>query len=155
MITEQFAIEQVRRLGGLNFFPRDNPAAFEELVKAAMTAETEEACRKGFDTILFDSDDCPKPADIIRVMGIENEKINEHRPLKKKHSLCGGTGYVHGVYLVTKHIEETRDGEVHAWTDKRLLTTDEQIKQVKRTLKPKQQVIEASQMCDCHPGRTS
>jgi hypothetical protein len=155
MISEEFAKEQVRRMGGLNYLPRDNEAALAELIKAAMNAETEFACRRAFDSILHDSDDCPKPADLIRVINVENESVQELRPAVKKCPNCGGTSFVHGTFLVTKHSEQNREGEFSAWSTRELLTTDEQIKQTKLHLKPNQHVLEGSEMCDCHPGRTS
>jgi len=150
MVDKQFALEQIRRMGGLNNYPLHEEPAVTELIETAMTAETEAACRFAVDALLRDSDDCPTPAQLGRLIRLENERILErsvesHK--KAKCPLCGGTGYVHGVYLVTKHSREE-----HAWTDKQPLSTDAQIKAVRAHLQPNQQTLEGSAMCQCHAG---
>jgi hypothetical protein len=67
MVSKQFAIEQVKRFSGLDFFPTTDEA-FEELVLAVMTAKTEEVCIAGCAAILLDARKCPKPTDIRRQM---------------------------------------------------------------------------------------
>lgn len=150
MVDYQFATEQLRRMGGLNNYPLHDAPAINELVETAMTAETEAACRFAVDALLRDSDDCPTPAQLGRVIRLENERILERSTeahKKAKCPLCGGTGFVHGVFLVTKHSREE-----HAWTDKQPLTTDAQIKAVRAHLQPNQQILEGSEMCQCHAG---
>lgn len=152
MIDITFATEQIRRLGGLNYFPREYPAALEELIQVAMTAETEEACRKAFDSILYDSDDCPKPSDIRRVIAVENEKAREiartERTAPKTCPLCNGYGIKIRVYLITKTIKEI-EGDVRPRITRRWLESDEEITAARAALQPDQEIQEGAEKCSC------
>jgi hypothetical protein len=151
VVDQRIAEEQIRRLGGTNNYPIHMPEAWGELVKAALTANTETALRKAIDSLLYDSDDCPKPADLYRVIAVENDRINEStlRPPKPKCSKCGGLQFISGTYLVTRHYDQARD---YAWKTCQLLTTDVQIKAVRQHLQPTQEIYDGSEMCECHPG---
>lgn len=92
MIAATFALEQVRRLGQLDFYPKKDDAAIKELVKAAMTADTELILIKTVDCFVFDGGDCPKPADIFRTIARMSEKTYTLAPTKCE--LCGDSGFM-------------------------------------------------------------
>jgi hypothetical protein len=89
MIDRPSAKLQVRRLSGLDFFPADD-VAVEELISAALEAENHEACRKAFDSLIYDANRCPTPGDIRRVVRIENERFKSTwaNPIKPSEPLC-------------------------------------------------------------------
>lgn len=155
MIDITFATEQVRRLGGLNYFPREYPEALEELISVAMTAESENACRKAFDSILYDSDDCPKPADLRRVIAVENEKAREiaktERLAPRICPLCRGQGFKVRVYLITRTTEEI-EGAITPKISKRYLESEEAIRHARTSIQAGQEILEGVERCSCRVG---
>lgn len=101
MISEQFAIDQVRRLQCLRFFPGD-PLAIKELVVALREGASEESTASSvLDDFLASSRECPVPADIRRAIFARQEKAWEQEqpeqpvPSKSKYcSTCKGNGMV-------------------------------------------------------------
>jgi len=89
MISEDLAKDQVLRLSGLDYFPLE-PKAAQELVLAAMDAKTDDVCKKAFDSLCHDAVRCPVPADIRRMVRVENDKLEAkpENPLKSSGPLC-------------------------------------------------------------------
>jgi hypothetical protein len=82
-----------------------------------------------------------------------SEADERHRP-KSKCPICKGVMWISGTYLITKHVVRDEHGDVeYSWSDKQFLTTSEQIREVRKHLTPLQQVLDGSEMCDCHPGK--
>lgn len=92
MTDKTFALEQVRRLGQLDFYPKHDDAAIKELVKAAMSAETETLLVKAIDCFIFDGGESPKPADIFRTIARMSETSYQLGPTKC--DLCGDSGFM-------------------------------------------------------------
>jgi hypothetical protein len=90
MISIKFAEAQISRLEQLDFFPTDNKAAIKDLINAAMIAETETACATAIDAIVSEARECPKPADIRRLIIVTQTP----RPNPSEGCpFCYGTGF--------------------------------------------------------------
>jgi hypothetical protein len=158
MIDIAFANEQLRRLKSMKYFPSDE-AAQRELVMACAVADTYDICHKVIGEMVCDSSECPAPADIRRMIYAENERHAERRK-KTKCPICGGTGFISGIFLVTKHF----DGE-RSWTSKQRIESEPQRAAIVEALKrnaalPQHQqkwleIMEASEPCQCHAINTS
>ena len=67
MIDKTQAIQQLERLSGLDFFPKEKPAK-KELVLALQSAITEDIAAQFVSDWLAESNTCPKPAEIRRAI---------------------------------------------------------------------------------------
>ena len=90
MIERHVATQQVERFSGLDWYPREGPAV-KELVKAMQTAPSEAAAEYITNELVRDARECPKPADLYRLIGIEKEKRDS---LSKNCPTCHGTGFI-------------------------------------------------------------
>lgn len=90
-ISEQFALREIRRLTGLEFFPHF-PEAIKELAKALSTAPSEAAAVAFIDNWLRVNTAAPHPADIFSVFPPpEAESMKAAAPACP---ICGGCGFV-------------------------------------------------------------
>ncbi len=105
MIDDKIAGREIGRMIGLDFFPREK-AAMKELVSALACASTEPIAVAVISGWIADCTQCPKPADIRRLVG---DKNTERAQAAKKCEECGGSGFVivegwrtfHGVRMAT------------------------------------------------------
>lgn len=88
MIPATEATKQVQRLAGLDFFPRSDPAALKELRVAAEAAYTPEILTAVVDDWLASERECPKPADIRRMIWARQSPPEPRKDCPD----CGGTG---------------------------------------------------------------
>ena len=94
MITTAQASEQIQRLSGLDFFPRER-AALKELRLAAESAATVEILRSIIDDWIREYTVSPKPADLRRLITPHNqERASEARQRVRNCPECGGSGYL-------------------------------------------------------------
>jgi hypothetical protein len=163
MVKPEFASEQIRRLAGLNYYPRedDYAPALKELVEAARGADSEECLKTAISAILYDAEDCPKPADIRRVVRVENDRARELAESQRKESekrgpceFCHGTGWAVRTYILTRTAEEI-SGEVKPRVTKQYLLNDAEIETAKKSLSPGQEVISGVDRCSCQGKTTS
>jgi hypothetical protein len=163
MVSETIALEQVNRLWQLNYYPRDpeQSAALRELVTAAQGADSENCLKTAITAILYDSEDCPKPADIRRVVRVENERERELEAAREKEKprpgpcpFCYGIGFATRTYLLTRTTEEI-DGEVRMRVTKKYLISDEEIEAAKKSLAEGQEVISGGERCSCQTKMAS
>ena len=92
MIEESFAKQQLARMTGLHFFPKEGAAA-RELKLAIMVAETPTIAERVVDDIVATMHDAPTPK-LIREMAND---ANEKAELKRKMGCvkCDWTGWRH------------------------------------------------------------
>ena len=90
MIPSTTAARQLERLSGLDFFPREAPAK-KELRLAIECAITEQIAASVVSEWLAESNTCPKPAEIRRLINSRQEDIREQR---RNCPECDGTGFV-------------------------------------------------------------
>lgn len=79
-IKREFAKHQITRMGQLNGFPKDFPAAVAELVDALLTAPTEEIAKDVVSSFMEGANAetrCPFPSDI---RGAVTARLEEFRP---------------------------------------------------------------------------
>ena len=145
-----FAQEQIRRLGGLNGFPLGNQEATTELALALMAAPNEHIARRAIDSLLFGTDECPKPADIRRAVLTQAERAEsmDPSPPKPKCPTCGGLGFILERFVLT----EDKIDERHWVTHKTKLHFAEDTNLIRETMDSNQQIIETTRMCSCHPA---
>jgi len=159
MVTPEFAAEQIIRLAQLNYYPRedDYAPALRELVEAARGADSEDCLKQAIAQILYDAEDCPKPADIRRVVRIENERSREIAESQKREAairpqdlcpFCRGTHWAVRTYVIIKSTEEI-DGFVRLKISKRYLLNEEEIKEARISLQPDQEILEGVEKCSC------
>jgi len=102
MIAEAYAKAQVKRLAGLDFFPAE-PAAVRELVSALAPAKSESLARICIDSFLAEMTQCPKPAEIRRVLfdiSVEKEWQPADEKERSRCERCNGSGWVHEVRVI-------------------------------------------------------
>jgi hypothetical protein len=90
MIERHIAAQQTERFAGLDWYPREG-AALRELVKAMQTAPSEAAAEFITTELIRDARECPKPADLYRLIGLEKEKRDN---ISKNCPVCNGTGFI-------------------------------------------------------------
>jgi hypothetical protein len=90
VIDRAFAVAQVDRLCGLNWFPRDAPA-LRELVQVIESASSERVAEHVLTEWLREERECPKPSDLRRLIHQENEKLERRTSGCPK---CDGTGMI-------------------------------------------------------------
>src|ERR1700678_11476 len=90
MISPTEAAAQLERLSGLDFYPRakDQDAAVKELRLAAQSAETAGILRQVVDDWVSTQRECPKPADLRRLIWERNESTNSATPEKPEKWDC-------------------------------------------------------------------
>ncbi len=76
MIEKQFAANEVSRLAGLNWFPRE-PLPLNELILAVQSAATEVIAVYVVSEWLREQSEAPKPAQIRRMIWEENDKCEK------------------------------------------------------------------------------
>jgi hypothetical protein len=93
VIDKKVANEQIERLSGLDWYPRkDDFPAFKELSLALQSAESEFIAAHVINEWLASEVQCPKPAELRRLVNSENEKREAERTKNLKNcKLCGGT----------------------------------------------------------------
>ena len=158
MVTPEFASEQVVRLAGLNYYPREDgyAAALRELVEAARSADSEQVLETAITAILYDSEDCPKPVDIRRMVHSENQRARELEASQRKEQersrgvcdFCHGTGWADRTYLLTRTIEEI-DGETKPRVTKKYLLNETEIEAAKKALEKGQEILTGVERCSC------
>jgi hypothetical protein len=93
MISKDLAEMEIRRLSGLDFFPRV-PDAVNELVNAIMEAEDELQAHKAITEFTQSENQCPKPADIARVLhGLKHREEKAAWLEGKRCPHCSGSGF--------------------------------------------------------------
>ena len=104
MTEEKFAKDQIRRLSGLDGFPKDTKA-IHELVFALMVCTTDAQASRVVDDILGQSQfgsKCPYPADVRRLSyeRVENEKAKvAPMPVRRAHCpRCHDHGFFGGYF---------------------------------------------------------
>jgi hypothetical protein len=100
MIDQNIAAEQVRRLSGLDHYPRgeDQKAGLRELRKTAEAAHSAKVLERVIDDILATTNRCPAPAHLRAALWEEGEKHKEKQATCPK---CGGTGWTIIYELIT------------------------------------------------------
>lgn len=147
MIDPATAARQLERLAGLDFFPRDAPAK-KELRLAIECALTEALAAAVVSDWLAESNICPKPAEIRRMINSKQEQALEQRRNCPK---CEGVGAITVWKLITYngnslsirrsellpgiHTQEQANGFI------------EQLQAAKTNLN--QTVLSAAKMCEC------
>lgn len=159
MVTKEFALEQVNRLWQLNYYPRDpeQTQALNELVTAARGADSNQTLETAIASILYDAEDCPKPADIRRVVHSENERARELEASRRKESeqnrgrceFCGGTGWANRTYLLTTTTEEISGDRVIPRVIKKYLLNETEIEAARKALEPGQEILSGVDRCSC------
>ncbi len=91
MIERHVAAAQVQRFEGLDWFPREKGAALTELVKAMQSAPSEIVAEHITSELVHAARECPKPADLYRMIGQEREKLET---VTNNCMTCNGTGMV-------------------------------------------------------------
>lgn len=99
MIEEKLAKDQIRRLSGLSFFPKDTKAV-HELVNALRVCETDLQAARVITELLESAQECPAPA-LIRGLSydrIEAEKAAKVQPIRRAAHCpqCQDFGYFGG-----------------------------------------------------------
>lgn len=93
MISTKFALEQIRRMAQLDFYPRGDDVAVLELVTAAAaTAKTEALLKSAVDEFVKYSAACPKPAELTRMIFQKGEAEYQTRPTVCNQ--CGDSGFI-------------------------------------------------------------
>ncbi len=87
MIDSTTASKQIQRLCGLDFFPKNEPAALKELRLAAESAATPAILVSVVDSWLREQTQCPKPAELRRIIWGRQEL-----PKPDEKCECSGTG---------------------------------------------------------------
>jgi hypothetical protein len=87
--TEQL----LERLGGLQFFPRNNPEAMKDLGKALMSADNVVIAVSVVDDWIKNYRQAPTPADLYRLIAAGNEKVESVKGrMTPECTICDGTG---------------------------------------------------------------
>jgi len=97
MIESRIAAEQLQRLSGLDFFPKEKPAQ-KELRLAIEVANTEGIAERIISDWLRYNTGSPKPSELRRLFYDENERHKQHLA---ECGECGGSGYITIHKLVT------------------------------------------------------
>jgi hypothetical protein len=93
MISHDYAKAQVARLSGLDYYPR-NPEAFGELVTALKEATDEIQAYAAISEFTQSENQCPKPADIARVLHSLKQREEKASWLEgKRCPHCSGSGF--------------------------------------------------------------
>ena len=93
MIEKKTMAQLLERLSGLQWFPRDNPAAIKDLGEALRLARTDEIAVLVADYWIKSFSEAPKPADLYGLIKVENEKFESaHQPQSVECAICNGTG---------------------------------------------------------------
>lgn len=95
MISQTEAAHQMERLSGLDFYPREDGGK-KELLSALQAAKTVEVAARAVTTWLEGQRECPKPADMRRLIW-ERQGEAEKVPVCQ----CGGSGWLTIYRLVT------------------------------------------------------
>jgi hypothetical protein len=105
LLTEFEAMQQIRRLSGLTGWPKAN-AAQAELAKSLAQAVGSDHAREVINNLLADSEFCPKPCTITRLLALSKGKYasGPTRPCGR----CQNTGWLHGSANGHGNFEETR-----------------------------------------------
>lgn len=159
MIEKHVASEQMERLAGLDFYPRDGKAQIE-LIRAIESAENEFIAADVINEWLKYYTQAPKPAQLRLLIADENEKLrNQRRATQKRCSLCHGTGFVTVYRLVTywpggyriKRVEELPDyseEKAHAFREK---LTPPSVTQLWTAGAEAQDILTGAAPCRCLP----
>lgn len=148
MIPEKEAAEQLARLSILNWFPKKDREAQRQLRLAAEHAHTESVLAAVVTDWLASQTDCPKPADLRRLI---YEKQGDADSRKAKCKLCMGSCFVTGWFLVTYKA----DGWSIKSSDKLQDFDVEQARDLGEKLiaaKANQAVLTAAVACRCMPA---
>jgi hypothetical protein len=93
MISKNLAEMEIRRLSGLDFFPRVQDAV-NELVAAIREADDELQAHKAITEFTQSESQCPKPADIARVLHSLRQREKKASWLEGKSCPhCSGSGF--------------------------------------------------------------
>jgi hypothetical protein len=114
MIEEKLAKDQIRRLSGLSFFPKDTKAV-HELVLALMVCEKDSQAMRVITDIIANSPECPAPA-IIRGMSYdraETERAAKVQPIRRAAHcpICHDAGFFGG------HLPGNKNAGPWQWCD--------------------------------------
>lgn len=154
MIDQAQAIKQLERLSGLDFFPKEKPAR-KELVLALQCAITDDIAAQVVSEWLAESNVCPKPAELRRLIYSRQEAILEN--LRKCH-MCGGSGILTVWRLVTYRgtswVVEKSQGLAMDWEQARQFSIDIQTAQEANPNLARQAVLSAAKSCDCRKALT-
>jgi hypothetical protein len=88
MIDPQIVAQQIERLKGLNWFPRDNAETIADLKSSLMAAHSEAIVVMVVSDWVAESADCPKPAELRSLIWAENEKRSASLPRPTKSNYC-------------------------------------------------------------------
>lgn len=97
MIDPVKASKQIKRMAGLNFFPREDESV-KELRLALETARSEAIAERVVTDWVGIESDAPKPAQLRSLVHEQNEKQQQR---EKKCERCSGCGWLTAWYLVT------------------------------------------------------
>lgn len=93
MIDRKIAQTQIDRLAGLDWFPKDNPAAIKDLRQALEASATDVIAMAVVSDWVESNREAPKPADLRRLIWAENEKRESDQFRRTKSCpICDGTG---------------------------------------------------------------
>jgi len=100
MISAAEASQQIERFTGLDYWPRgeDQKAARKELRLAAEVAESCEILKAVVDDWMVSQTQCPKPADLRRMI---YDKNSERKEQLSHCRFCGGNGSITVWRLIT------------------------------------------------------
>jgi hypothetical protein len=97
-VTDAFAKQQVGRLAGMYRFPDNKPGAVRELVRALMTAQSQEIVTEVIDTILGNATEetpCPMSSTLEKeILRVTRERQGEYLP-DPTCGVCSGEGYLY------------------------------------------------------------
>jgi hypothetical protein len=93
LLTETEAMQQIRRLSGLTGWPKAN-AAQAELAKALAQAVGSNHAREVINNLLADSEFCPKPCTILRLLAMSRVRYDSGPT--RECAKCKGGGWLRG-----------------------------------------------------------
>jgi hypothetical protein len=146
MITEKLAKEQIARLGQLDGFPREQPAAIRELIAALMVCQTDALAIGLIDDIIRNvgaGQRCPFPADLRRTAYERQEtKAPKYKPCER----CGGGGW-----LTVWRIVTYKGKSFHILRSEPLEMDQEERMAFGAQLGENQDILSGAAPCDCLP----
>ncbi len=152
MIDSKTAARQLERLAGLDYFPKEAPAK-KELRLAIECALTEQIANSVVSDWLAESNNCPKPSEIRRLINARQEAIIEQR---RNCPICDGVGFVTIWKLITyrgkSFVIERAETLHHITRQEQANAFMEQMRSGPPT-NLNQTVLSAAQVCQCRAVR--
>lgn len=104
MITKETVTLQIARLMGLNYFPKGNKEAEQDLVSALCAASDDAIAMHVVNEWVAGERDCPKPADLRKLIWEENEKRKPEQTAEETRargncSQCRGYGIRESIHV--------------------------------------------------------